>query len=61
MIHITGHLVTDYLWRKCDTLKDYCDGLATTSNQYNGYNLLLGDFRWAKHIRVHACVMCLCP
>ena len=48
---------------KCDTLEDYCDGLATTSNQYNGYNLLLGDFRWAKHIhvRVYACVVCLYP
>ena len=40
-----GHLVTDYLWGKTDTLDDYCDRLVTTTNHYNGYNLLLGDFR----------------
>ena len=38
-----GHLVVDYIAND-GTLEDYIGGLSATVNNYNGYNLLMGDF-----------------
>jgi len=41
-----GNLVTDYLLGKAGTTEDYCANLTATGDQYNLYNLLMGDFRY---------------
>ena len=42
-INSVGHLVVDYI-ASDGTLEDYIRGLSATVNNYNGYNLLMGDF-----------------
>ena len=40
-----GHLVVDYISSNDKTLEDYISGLSAITDNYNGYNLLMGDFR----------------
>ena len=44
MNNSAGHLVVDYVSSNDKTLEDYISGLSTTTDNYYGYNLLMGDF-----------------
>lgn len=43
--NFAGHLVVDYISANDGTMEDYISGLSANVDSYNGYNLLMGDFR----------------
>ena len=44
MNNSAGHLVVDYISSDDKTVEDYISDLSATTDNYNGYNLLMGDF-----------------
>ena len=45
--------MSDYLLDKADTTEDYCANLIATGDQYNLYNLIVGDFRYIVMSTLH--------
>lgn len=45
--------MTDYLLDKAGATEDYCANLIATGDQYNLYNLIVGDFRYNVMSTLH--------
>ena len=52
MNNSAGHLVVDYISSDDKTVEDYISDLSATTDNYNGYNLLMGDFGWVIISRI---------